>query len=414
MSIKKLLAFQFILIFLYSTLFSQGPEITSWVINTTGATGYGGIQTNVQQINYTNTDVYVSCTCIPGYDIGPWAGNPNTPANQNFVFKITRNPIENTASKTATGLGHIGVWINGVSIFNAKDAFSYNNQDIWHQDAVLVEGPSFDDCLGHPAPNGEYHTHLNPTCLYDDLDDQNHSPIIGYAFDGFPIYGAYGYAATDGSGGIKKMETSYQLRNITQRNTLPDGTSLNNQQQGPAVSSTYPLGYYIEDYEYIQGFGDLDEFNGRFCITPEYPNGTYAYFVTINEQGGGAYPYVLGPQYYGTVQSGNTGFQSGHNSIPSSASEYTPSTSIGEILDFEDVIIYPNPSEKGQKINIRSGKVFEEIQLIDISGKLLLKIRLDNLESNPVLSKSLEAGSYSLRLISPSFTITKKILILNN
>ena len=114
------------------------------------------------------------------------------------------------------------------------------------------------------------------------------------------------------------------------------------------------------------------------------------------------------------MQSGNTGFQSGHNSIPSSASEYTPSTSIGEILDFEDVIIYPNPSEKGQKINIRSGKVFEEIQLIDISGKLLLKIRLDDLESNPVLSKNLEAGSYSLRLISPSFTITKKILILNN
>ena len=52
---------------------------------------------------------------------------------------------------------------------------------------------SFDDCLGHPAPNGEYHLHVNPTCLYDDSDDQNHSPIIGYAFDNFPIYGAYGY-----------------------------------------------------------------------------------------------------------------------------------------------------------------------------------------------------------------------------
>ncbi len=410
---KKTFALQFALTLLISALKGQGPEITSWVMNTNGATGFGGIETNVQQVNYTNTDVYVSCTCIPGYDIGPWTGNPNTPANQNFVFKITRNPQENTGTKTATGLGHIGVWINGVSIFNAKDAFSYNNLGIWHQDAVLVEGPSFDECLGHPAPNGEYHTHLNPTCLYDDLDDQKHSPIIGYSFDGFPIYGAYGYAATDGSGGIKKMGSSYQLRSITQRNSLPDGTSLNNQQQGPVVSINYPLGYYIEDYEYVQGLGDLDEFNGRFCVTPEYPNGTYAYFVTLNEQGDGAYPYVLGPNYYGTVQSGNTGFQSGHNNIPSSASTYTPSTSLGEILENEDILIYPNPSRQGQLINIQSVQLFEELQIIDISGKIIFNVRAESLE-NHNLSKYLEAGNYHLRLSSGSFTVTKKILVLNN
>src|ERR1035441_1949637 len=95
------------------------PVITSWVINTTGATGYNGIPSNVQVVQYTSTDVYISCTCIPCYDIGPWNGNPNTPVNQNFVFKLPLTPQKNTGAATAVGLGHCGVWSNGVSIFNA-------------------------------------------------------------------------------------------------------------------------------------------------------------------------------------------------------------------------------------------------------------------------------------------------------
>jgi hypothetical protein len=154
------------------------------------------------------------------------------------------------------------------------------------------------------------------------LDDQNHSPIIGYAFDGFPIYGAYAYENSDGTGVIKRMETSYKLREIVQRNSLPDGTILNPNQYGPIVSSQNPLGNYLEDYEYNEGYGDLNEFNGRFCITPEYTEGTFAYFITISESGTPEYPYVIGPSYYGVVQSGNTGPQSGHNSIPNSANSY--------------------------------------------------------------------------------------------
>ena len=118
------------------------------------------------------------------------------------------------------------------------------------------------------------------------------------------------------------METSYQLREIVQRNSLPDGTILNPNQYGPPVSSQNPLGNYLEDYKYVEGYGDLNEFNGRFCITPEYPEGTFAYFVTISEIGIPEYPYVIGPSYYGVVQSGNTGPQSGHNSIPNSANSY--------------------------------------------------------------------------------------------
>jgi hypothetical protein len=289
---------------------SIGPEVTAWIRNTTGETGHKGIPSNVQSVRYSDANVYVTATCIPGYDIGPWAGNPNDAANQNFTFKITRTPQRNTGTPVVAPLGHIGVWTNGVSVFNAKDARSYNNANVWHQNAIVVEGPSFDTCLGHPAPNGEYHHHLNPRCLYDDRNSSVHSPIIGYAFDGFPIYGAYGFAGVDGSGGVARMRSGYRLRSMTDRTTLPDGSTA---QAGPAIDARYPLGYYVEDFEYVAGLGDLDEHNGRICVTPEYPAGTYAYFVTLDESGTAAYPYTLGLTYYGTVPPGNTGPQSGHN-----------------------------------------------------------------------------------------------------
>src|SRR5436305_9975723 len=120
---KKSLFTLIIVVALSHLSFAQlSPDVTSWVINTTGQTGYAGIASNVQLVQYSTNNVYISCTCIPGYSIGPWAGNPNIASNQNFVFKITRNPVQNTGTATAIGLGHIGVWTNGVSIFNVSDA----------------------------------------------------------------------------------------------------------------------------------------------------------------------------------------------------------------------------------------------------------------------------------------------------
>ena len=307
--------FTFLAALLISSLtFGQGSTVTSWVINTTGATGYNNIPSNVQGVKYTSTDVYVSASCIPGYDIGPWTGNPNTPVNQNFVFKITRNPTQNTGTATTVGLGSVGVWSNGVVMFNAKDGMSYNNAGVWNRNAYYWEGASFDDCLGHPAPNGAYHHHVNPKCLYDDTNSSVHSPVIGYAFDGFPVYGAYAYTNTNGTGAIKRMTSSYVVTTATTRTN------------GPAVSATYPAGCFIEDYIYTAGAGDLDARNGRYCITPEYPNGIYAYFVTIDANLNPVYPFILGSTYYGTVQAGNTGPNGGHNTIPANAVTYTPSS----------------------------------------------------------------------------------------
>jgi hypothetical protein len=344
---------------------AQTPEVTSWIINTTGATGYNNIPSNVQQVQYGTDNVYVSATCIPAYSIGPWPGNPNTPSNQNFVFKITRHPAVNPGMPTATPLGHIGLWTNGVSIFNALDAASYMNQNVWHQNAQYWEGTTFDNCLGHPAPNGEYHHHVSPTCLYDDTDSLHHSPLIGYAFDGFPIYGAYGYDQPMNPGAVRRMVSGYELRNITQRDTLPDGTPA--PQAGPSVNAYYRLGAYVEDYAFT-GAGDLDAFNGRYCMTPDYPNGIYAYFVTLDESLDPVYPYVIGPAYYGIVQSGNTGPNSGHN-IPSEPVQTYLPTGIAEVPERGEYF-YPNPVS--HSLTILTHEREELFTITDVRGKTLL------------------------------------------
>ncbi|MDR3735387.1 MAG: YHYH protein [Acidobacteriaceae bacterium] len=208
---------------------------------------------------------------------------------------------------------------------------------VWRRDAKYGEAVTFDPCNAHQPGNGEYHYHVDPVCLRYQVGDNMqklgstdlapnytekttglvHSPILGYAYDGYPIYGPYGYStATNSGSGVRRMVSSYALRtdNTTTRTSLPGWAAvaqgfstamatytLTSAQYGPAVSSTYPLGRYIEDYEYTAGSGDLDQYNGRYCVTPEFPGGTYAYFVTIDAAGAPAFPYILGLQFEGSV-----------------------------------------------------------------------------------------------------------------
>ena len=70
--------------------------------------------------------------------------------------------------------------------------------------------------------------------------------------------------------------------------------------------SAFSNGFFVNDYEYV-GDGDLDEYNGRFCVTPDYPNGVYAYFCTISDdiESSGPFndfrvpqfPYVIGNKF---------------------------------------------------------------------------------------------------------------------
>lgn len=379
---------------------AQGPEITSWIRNTNGATGYNGIPTNVQIVQYSANNVYISSTCIPGYDIGPWVGNPNVASNQNFVFKITRKPLKNTGTPTTVGLGHIGLWTNGVSVFNVSDAQSYNGQGIWNRNAYYWEGGGFDNCLGHPQQQGEYHHHVSPTCLYDETDSTHHSPIIGYAFDGFPIYGAYAYSDTNGTGAIKRMRSSYVLSVATTR------------ANGPAVAGQYPAGCFIEDYSYVAGSGDLDQRNGRFCITPEYPNGTYAYFVTLDASLNPAFPYTFYGTYYGVVQAGNTGMGSGHVTIGEATTVYTGGVGFDEEQLPIKYEFKPNPVQNYAYIYFDPSSVNNIMgSLYDLQGRLLE----DFANMQPSISYVLDltkyaTGTYLLHLQTDKQSVIQKIV----
>jgi uncharacterized protein (TIGR03437 family) len=229
---------------------------------------------------------------------------------------------------------------------------------IWRRNAYYGELLTFDACVGHQPGGGNYHYHANPLCLRAQLNDNvttlrnsrdgssyaelssgwHHSPILGWALDGYPIYGPYGYSnPADSASPVRRVVSGFQLRNITQRSSLPTWSlpnhanisqSLTTTQYGPPVSTTFPLGRYVEDYDWVSSAGDLDQYNGRFTVTPEFPNGTYAYFVTIDANGAPAFPYIVAGQYYGTTGSGfsTTGTSSATTYFKSGIYSTGPST----------------------------------------------------------------------------------------
>lgn len=280
--------------------------VNSWLVNTNGATGrstnatinsaISTIPANVQQVRYTNTNVYIQATGIPDYNIGPFGNNPNIPSNDNATFDIPRSPHPATGTHTATGLGAIGVLINGVDVFNMSDANSFQNKNVWHNNAGVVEAPSFDAANAHPQQQGVYHNHENPVSLINEIGASSTNPmVIGFAIDGYPILNDY--ASLTPGGPILKMTSSYQLRTYT-NNIRGNG--------GPNVSPMFPDGYFEEDYQYVAGSGVLDQYNGAFVYTAQFPSGTYAYFATTDDTGAPAYPYLVGPQYYGVPSSDDT------------------------------------------------------------------------------------------------------------
>lgn len=414
---KSILSFTLLYFAVWSNA-QVSPAISSWLRNTTGTTGRHYVQgnstpindaalVNVQTVQYSGSWVYVSTTGVPSYITGPFLdGNPSVTTNQNAIFKIPLSPSQNTGAATATSGGNIGIFINGVAMFDYRDGVAWNSTtsalcgglpgmspcpggptatQAWNRDAVVAERIGFDCAKGHPA-QGNYHHHQNPSAykldlsvistvcdIYDAdglyvIDSTVHSPLIGYAYDGFPVYGAYGYKNADGTGGIVRIKSGYQYRNITTRTTSPTGATVSS---GPNVSTTYPLGYFKEDYEFITHTGQadyLDIHNGRFCVTPEYPNGIYCYFATVDANWNSAYPYLVGPTYYGNKTAVKV------TSITETVTTYNPSTSIDEQITLEKISVYPNPSNDVLMVQVNGLMAKDlEISLIDINGKLIDK-----------------------------------------
>jgi len=388
---RALSLLSFVLVALESALHAD-PQLSSWfteastkyariykttadrTTGTSSATWTGQTlptYAGVHEINYSSTWVYIRNSGLAPYVMGPW-NNPNLPKNQgtaNGVYRFPRIPTFPT-SKTLTGMGSIGFLVDGVSIYNTSDGFSYsyaNSKDaspvagigpgdgVWNRDAWPNEKISFDYALNHPQPSGQYHAHvtamgtrylLGDNVLYNDSTKQytennsttvfQHSPIIGWINDGLPLYGPYGYSdPLDSTSPVRRMISGYVLRDgtygtanlaITGRTSLPKWTQkinpLTTTQYGPSVSTTYELGHFSEDYDYLGDLGytqnvsstvngytirfDLNQYNVRFCKTPEFPNGTWAYFTTITSSGTPWYPYNVGRWYYGSPIAGNS------------------------------------------------------------------------------------------------------------
>ncbi|HEX4086118.1 MAG TPA: YHYH protein [Chthoniobacteraceae bacterium] len=345
----------------------SGSSVTTWTSTngmlTQAAPAYVGVQT----IQYSADWIYITTSGFGPYTMGPWYNDAtrtgqfiNLPVNQKVIYAIPRTSTLGTppATKMVTEGQNaaIGYFVDGVAMYDPTDGFTYANgaeaspgTGVWHRDAYVNEAITFDPGNSHQQNTGQYHNHADPLALrylVGDHVDYNaaagtysedlsaptkHSPILGWLRDGLPVYGPYGYSSPmDPTSGIRRMVGGFCLRDgstpgvddiVTAGRTLPEWAIRNGSTEsaGPAVSTTYPLGRYIEDWAYLGDLiksgttpyqlgtdFDLDEYNVRYCVTPEFPNGTYAYFLNVSSIGVPQFPYNTNRYFYQTATGGTT------------------------------------------------------------------------------------------------------------
>lgn len=241
-------------------------------------------------LNYTSTSTW-TCTDttrdldangIPDHEVGtfPNSGNPNTISEQTVTASYTLAPeLTTTATELGGPRGSTGYVLNGIKIDagtggscddsgNACDLG--DNSGNWNIEALSQSTFDFgtDDNNAHVQPDGSYHYHGMPEgFITKQGGDNTKMTLIGWAADGFPIYARYGYSiAGDASSAITEMTGSFQ-----HVETVSDSRP---------STTTYPLGTFNQDWEYVPDSGDLDECNGREGVTPEFPDGIYHYYAT--------------------------------------------------------------------------------------------------------------------------------------
>ncbi len=224
----------------------------------------------------------ITANGLPGHVVGdfPNAHNPFGIRPQDHHFEM---PLKPTVADQITPLKmwRFGIAINGVP-FDPSSAFWNGDASSGWQFEVLSPAGSvalgIDANRAHAHIGGVYHYHGLPTGLlwvlsHRDPDRPMH--MLGYAADGFPIYGPEAMAVSeDLQSGPRRLRSSYCVRT----GHRPDGPK-----------GRFD-GTFVEDFEYIPGRGDLDECNGRTGPTPEFPDGTY-YYVLTDE-----FPFI--PRFY--------------------------------------------------------------------------------------------------------------------
>ena len=234
---------------------------------------------------------------IPNHEVGTFHNNnnPNTirEINVNKRFTLCPEIISESGLEIVGPALAIAYAINSVK-FDPGTAGRCNDlgecslaqgQGNWNIEALGHDTFNFGDDMNHAhvQPNGEYHYHGMPELLIEFLGDNQNMTLVGWASDGFPVYARFGYSNTnDSNSTIKSLIPSYRLKSQPDSNRPMVLTSLAG---GPGQGNTSPntpiaMGAFTQDYEYVEGLGDLDQCNGRFGVTPEFPSGIYYYVVT--------------------------------------------------------------------------------------------------------------------------------------
>ncbi|MCM2678508.1 sulfatase-like hydrolase/transferase [Echinimonas agarilytica] len=212
---------------------------------------------------------------IPNHDFNDGdAGFPNQVSAQSDQFQVTTAPSFAAAPTELSLQIDNALLLNGVKVdLLAAGCFGIGNGKVgcndmstpWRYDPMHpVNGFRVDTHNAHAQPDGTYHYHGTPNAFYHQTDVVE-SPVIGFAADGFPIFGPF---YTDGEGVVRKAVPSYRLK------------SGNRPMDDESPGGGYD-GSFLDDYEYVQGLGDLDVCNGMTV------NDHYGYYITDD------YPYVL-------------------------------------------------------------------------------------------------------------------------
>lgn len=226
-------------------------------------------------ISTTADKCIFNTNAIPNHDFND--GNNsfvNNVAAQNDTFEITNNP---SFASTVTAISlqvDNAILLNGVKVdLLAAGCFGVGNGKIgcddmsqaWRYDPMSpLSGFKVDNHNAHAQPDGTYHYHGTPNAFYHAENNGNASPVVGFAADGFPIFGPY----FDDNGNIRKALPSYQL--------ISGNRPTTNDSPGGAYDGTYR-----DDNEYVERLGDLDECNGMTV------DGVYGYYITDG------FPYVV-------------------------------------------------------------------------------------------------------------------------
>ena len=184
---------------------------------------------------------------------------------QSYRYTVSVQP-EISGGLTPTSL--FGACINGVTLDpGAAEFFHGDRTNGWQYEALSgAIALELDESHAHVQPTSAYHYHAVPSLLLNEvvLQPDKHSRLIGWTGKGFPIYALYGW---DEGGSVLQMRSSYRIKSEYR----PTG--------GNQPGGTYD-GMFVNDYEYVAGTDDLDPCNDSQVITPDFPEGTYAYFMT--------------------------------------------------------------------------------------------------------------------------------------